>query len=57
VRGRDSSRGRVLGSGEAETSSRGRGLRSGEAELPVAPEAELAVVSLAWVAGTAVGEG
>jgi hypothetical protein len=58
-RGRDSSRGRgrVLGSGEAETSSRGRGLRSGEAELPVAPEAELAVVSLARVAGTAVGAG
>ena len=45
------------GSGEAETSSRGRGLRSGEAELPVAPEAELAVVSLARVAGTAVGAG
>jgi hypothetical protein len=46
-----------LGPGEAETSSRGRGLRSGEAELPVAPEAELAVVSLARVAGTAVGAG
>jgi hypothetical protein len=46
-----------LGSGEAETSSRGRGLRSGEAELPVAPEAELVVVSLAQVAGTAVGAG
>jgi hypothetical protein len=44
-------------SGEAEISSRGRGLRSGEAELPVAPEAELAVVSLARVAGTAVGAG
>jgi hypothetical protein len=43
--------------GEAETSSRGRGLMSGEAELPVAPEAELAVVSLAWVAGTAVRAG
>jgi hypothetical protein len=42
-RGRDSSRGRALGSGEAEISSRGRGraLGSGEAELPVAPEAEL----------------
>jgi hypothetical protein len=39
----------------AETSFRGRGLRSGEAELPVAPEAELVVVSLAQVAGTAVG--
>jgi hypothetical protein len=39
-----------MGSGEAETSSRGRGLRSGEAELPVVPEAELAVVSLARVA-------
>jgi hypothetical protein len=46
-----------LGSGEAETSSRGRGLRSGKAELAVAPEAELAVVSLARVAGTAVGAG
>jgi hypothetical protein len=45
-----------LGSGEAETSSRGRGLRSGEAELPVAPEAELAIV-LARVAGTSVGAG
>jgi hypothetical protein len=44
-----------LGSGEAKTSS--RGLRSGEAELPVAPEAELVVVSLARVAGTAVGAG
>jgi hypothetical protein len=43
--------------GEAETSSRGRGLRSGEAELPVAPEAKLAVVSLAWVAGTRVEAG
>jgi hypothetical protein len=44
-RGCDSSRGRGLVSGEAETFSRvrgrGRGLRSGEAELPVAPEAEL----------------
>jgi hypothetical protein len=46
-----------LGSGEAETSSRGRGLRLGEAELPVVPEAELADVSLARVAGTAVGAG
>jgi hypothetical protein len=46
-----------LGSGEAETSSRGQGLRSGEAELPVALEAKLVVVSLAWVAGTAVGAG
>jgi hypothetical protein len=46
-----------LGSGEAETSSRGRGLRSGEAKLPVAPEDELAVISLAWVAGTVVGAG
>jgi hypothetical protein len=46
-----------LGSGEAETFSRGRGLRSGEAELPVAPEAELAVVSLTLVGGTAVGAG
>jgi hypothetical protein len=46
-----------LGSGKAETSSRGRGPRSGEAELPVAPEAELAVVSLSRVAGTAVGAG
>jgi hypothetical protein len=46
-----------LGSGLAETSSRGRGPRSGEAELPVALEAELAVVSLARVAGTAVGAG
>jgi hypothetical protein len=46
-----------LGSGEAETSSRGRGLRSGEAELSVAPEAELAVVNLARVAGIAVGAG
>jgi hypothetical protein len=46
-----------LGSGEAETSSQGRGLRSGEAELPVASEAELVVVSLARVAGTAVGAG
>jgi hypothetical protein len=42
---------------EVETSSRGRGLRSGEAELPVAPEAELAVVGFARVAGTAVGAG
>jgi hypothetical protein len=50
-------RGRALGSGEAETSFRGRGLRSGEAELPVAPEAELAVVSLTRVAGTAVRAG
>jgi hypothetical protein len=31
--------------------------KSGEAELPVAPKAELAVVSLARVAGTAVGAG
>jgi hypothetical protein len=46
-----------LGSGEAETTSRGRGLRSGEVELPVAPEAELAAVSLGRVAGTAVGAG
>jgi hypothetical protein len=46
-----------LGSGEAETSSRGRGLRSGKAELPVASEAELAIVSLARVADTAVGAG
>jgi hypothetical protein len=46
-----------LGSGEAETSSRGQGLRSGEVELPVAPEAELDVVSLTRVAGTAVGAG
>jgi hypothetical protein len=46
-----------LGSGEAETSSRGQGLRSGEAELSVAPEAELAVVSLARVAGTSVRAG
>jgi hypothetical protein len=46
-----------LGSGEAETSSRGRGLRSGEAELPVALEAELAVVSLGRMAGTVVGAG
>jgi hypothetical protein len=30
-----------MGSGEAEISSRGRALGSGEAELPVAPEAEL----------------
>jgi hypothetical protein len=30
---------------------------SGEAKLPVAPEAELADVSLARVAGTAVGAG
>jgi hypothetical protein len=30
---------------------------SGEAELPVAPEAELAVVSLTLVGGTAVGAG
>jgi hypothetical protein len=37
--------------------SRGRGLRSGEAELPVEPEAELTVVSLARVASTAVGAG
>jgi hypothetical protein len=44
-----------LGLGEAETSS--RGLRSSEAELPVAPEAELTVVSLARVAGTAVEAG
>ena len=29
----------------------------GEAELPVVPEAELVVVSLARVAGTAVGAG
>jgi hypothetical protein len=38
---------------------RGGGLlpRSGEAELPLAPEAELTVVSLARVAGTAVGAG
>jgi hypothetical protein len=43
-----------LGSDEAETSFRDRGLRSGEADLPVAPEAELAVVSLARVAGIAV---
>jgi hypothetical protein len=35
------SRGRGLGSGEAETFSRGRGLGSGEEELLVAPEAEL----------------
>jgi hypothetical protein len=41
--------------GEAETSFRGRGLRSGEAELPVAPEAELAVVSLTLVGSTSVG--
>jgi hypothetical protein len=34
-------RGRVRGSGEAETSSRGWSLRSGEAELHVVPEAEL----------------
>jgi hypothetical protein len=46
-----------LGSGEAEISPRGRGLRSGEAELPVALEAELAVVSFARVAGTTVGAG
>jgi hypothetical protein len=46
-----------LGSSEVDASSRGRGLRSGEAELPVAPEAELAIVSLARVAGTAVGAG
>jgi hypothetical protein len=46
-----------LGSGEEETSFRGRGLRSGEAELHVVPKAELAVVSLARVAGTAVGAG
>jgi hypothetical protein len=46
-----------LGSGEADTSSRGRGLRSGEVEFSVAPEAELAVVSLARVAGTAIGAG
>jgi hypothetical protein len=46
-----------LGSGEAETSSRDRGLRSGKAELPVVLEVELAVVSLARVAGTAVGAG
>jgi hypothetical protein len=46
-----------LGSGKAETSSRGRGLRSGKAELPVVPEAELAVVSLARVAGTTVEVG
>jgi hypothetical protein len=46
-----------MGSSEAETSSRGRGLRSSEVELPVAPEAELAVVSLARVAGTTVGAG
>ena len=46
-----------MGSGEAETSSRGRGLRSGEAELPIAPEAELVVVSITLVGGTAVGEG
>jgi hypothetical protein len=46
-----------LGSGEAETSSRDRGPRSDEAELPVAPEAELVIVSLARVAGTAVGVG
>jgi hypothetical protein len=44
-----------LGSGEAETSPRGRGLRSDEAELPVVPEAELVVVSLTQVVGTAVG--
>jgi hypothetical protein len=44
-----------LGSGEAETSPRGRGLMSDEAELPVAPEAELAVVSLTRVVGIAVG--
>jgi hypothetical protein len=52
-----SSRGRGLRSGEAETSSQGRGLRSSEAELPIAPEAELVVVSLARVAGIAVGAG
>jgi hypothetical protein len=46
-----------LGSGEAETSSQGRGLRSGETKLPVAPEAELAVVGFVQVAGTAVGAG
>jgi hypothetical protein len=46
-----------LGSGDKETSSRGRGPRSGEAELPITPKAELAVVSLARVAGTTVGEG
>jgi hypothetical protein len=39
--GCDSSRGRGLGSGEAEIFFRGRGLRSGEAELLVAPKAEL----------------
>jgi hypothetical protein len=32
-------------------------LGSGKAELPVAPEAELAVVGLARVASTAVGAG
>ncbi len=36
---------------------RAQGGMSGEAKLLVAPEAELAVVSLAWVAGTAVGAG
>jgi hypothetical protein len=36
-----SSRGRSLRSGEAETSSRGWSMRSGVAELSVAPEAEL----------------
>jgi hypothetical protein len=43
--GCDASRGRGLGSGEAEIFFRGRGwgrgLRLGEVELPVAPEAEL----------------
>jgi hypothetical protein len=46
---------------EAEAESWGRARRrpppEAEAELPVAPEAKLAVVSLARVAGTAVGAG